>query len=910
MSLPEGCLTYLEVLDEEYWSLQGLGPDADSAALRQAYRRTRGLDDEDPRKSEAENRYRLAVMKRLHEANRSALCFSGGGIRSATFGLGVLQALSSRSVRPDGSTALVTEFDYLSTVSGGGYLGSWFSAWAKRVGGAAAVVRELATPPATTFEPEPKPVQHLRRFSSYLSPRLGALSTDTWTLVATVLRNMFLNWLVLIPFLAAVLLIPLLCFQLARVPAGQVGEATLTFLLVTGFLAGAVGTGYVGFDLPSSGNARLGTNRYLVLCLGSLMLSAIHLNAFWAWWPAGPFPTAWLHLIRDGKNAVDLRHFMVFGAVMHGGGMLAGAMAAWAHYKHPPLRRGLEATLVAVITGAVGGAAGFLLTRVFPPDATTGWIVDAPLYTCAAFPLVMSVFLFAGTLLVGGTSEITEDEDREWWAHSGGWLLLPTLIWPIAAGCILYAAPWLDYLGHSLTTAASAVGLGGLTAWLGFLPKGSSGGPQSNSESGEVGPVDRLAALAAKLVLPAFLLLLAMAIAHLNTGVLRFIHTRLPHLPGPRLWQETAPVWMMMAGYLAISIGASWPINVNKFSLHAMYRLRLIRAYLGASNPSRNPHPFTGFDKNDNMPMCELSASKPLHIVNMTLNLVKGQNLAWQQRKAAPFTSTRLHTGSCRLGYRTSTEYGGKDPISLGTAVTVSGAAASPNMGYNSSPLLTIVMMLFNARLGWWLGNPHSEGNSWKKSGPTFGLRPFLDEMFGLTDDANPWVYLSDGGHFENLAIYEAVLRRCRVIVVSDAGCDPKYVYEDLGNAVRKINIDLGIPIVFADGGPCSSRHCTTARIHYSAVDGPGVEDGVLVYIKPSLNGDEPADVRQYAAANPAFPHESTADQFFEESQFESYRRLGVHIVESVCGDSEPLTLDQFVEKAKGEPASRSAAGA
>ncbi|MGH9629103.1 MAG: patatin-like phospholipase family protein, partial [Bryobacteraceae bacterium] len=333
------------------------------------------------------------------------------------------------------------------------------------------------------------------------------------------------------------------------------------------------------------------------------------------------------------------------------------------------------------------------------------------------------------------------------------------------------------------------------------------------------------------------------------------------------------------------------------------------------SNTQRKPNPFTGFDKQDNMPMHALTPNKPLHIVNMTLNLVKGENLAWQQRKAAPFTSTRLHTGSCRIGYRTSKEYGGhKGAITLGTAITVSGAAASPNMGYNSSPLLTIVMMLFNARLGWWLGNPrHKE--TWRNSGPTFGVRPFIDEMFGLTDDKNPWIYLSDGGHFENLGLYEAVLRRCSYIVVSDASCDPDFAYDDLGNAVRKIKIDLGISIDFTalsggKGMPMSptqkptpdhnGRHCAIAFIRYSAIDGPGAPDGLLVYLKPSLSGDEPTDVRQYAAANHTFPHQTTADQFFEEAQFESYRRLGFHIIESICGsERKPRTLKEFAADAQ-----------
>ena len=324
-----------------------------------------------------------------------------------------------------------------------------------------------------------------------------------------------------------------------------------------------------------------------------------------------------------------------------------------------------------------------------------------------------------------------------------------------------------------------------------------------------------------------------------------------------------------------------------------MYRQRLIRAFLGASNPRRAPNPFTGFDEKDNMPMCELPSHKPLHVVNMTLNLVHGRTLAWQQRKAEPFSVTRLHSGSCRLRYRTSALYGGRyldnlEPISLGTAMTISGAAASPNMGYNSSPLLTIVMTLFNARLGWWLGNPRDKSDRWKRPGPRFGIRQFIDEAFGRNDDTNPWIYLSDGGHFDNLGLYEMVLRRCAVIVVSDGGADPLYAYEDLGNAVRKIRIDLGISISFPETMPrafvradATNRHCVVGQICYRAVD-PGAKDGVIIYLKPSLTGDEPTDVLHYASTDANFPHQTTVDQFFDEPQFESYRRLGAHVVEMI----------------------------
>src|SRR5882757_7454901 len=135
----------------------------------------------------------------LHRHPRSALCFSGGGIRSATFSLGVLHALAKYSFagEPDGKPPrLLAEFDYLSTVSGGGYIGSWLSSWIAREGSTESVVRQLAQTPVGKLDPEPKPLAHLRDYSNYLNPHLGFASTDTWTLAATALRNIFLNWLV------------------------------------------------------------------------------------------------------------------------------------------------------------------------------------------------------------------------------------------------------------------------------------------------------------------------------------------------------------------------------------------------------------------------------------------------------------------------------------------------------------------------------------------------------------------------------------------------------------------------------------------------------------------------------------------------------------------------------------------
>ncbi|MEO8036033.1 MAG: hypothetical protein ABI837_16475 [Acidobacteriota bacterium] len=225
---------------------------------------------------------------------------------------------------------------------------------------------------------------------------------------------------------------------------------------------------------------------------------------------------------------------------------------------------------------------------------------------------------------------------------------------------------------------------------------------------------------------------------------------------------------------------------------------------------------------------------------------------------------------------------------------------------------------MFNVRLGWWLGNPGPHGDAtFTHDGPDFAIKPMIAEATGNTNDRRGYVYLSDGGHFENLGLYEMVLRRRRYIVVSDAGCDPTYSFDDLGNAIRKIRIDLGVPIEMkepmylyprdktSDGG----KYCAIGTIRYSCIDAGGV-DGKLLYLKPAVYMNEPKDVYNYASSSKTFPHESTADQFFTESQFESYRVLGSHAIDQIVFASAhpestapqnwiPDSIQQFVEDAE-----------
>ena len=173
-------------------------------------------------------------------------------------------------------------------------------------------------------------------------------------------------------------------------------------------------------------------------------------------------------------------------------------------------------------------------------------------------------------------------------------------------------------------------------------------------------------------------------------------------------------------------------IDTNSFSLHATYRNRLIRAYLAASRiedtRKENPTGVRRIHLLGLIPRMILSytscrSQKPLHVINATLNLVKGKELAWQERQAESFTMSPLHCGSLRVGYRPSAEYG--KGISLGTAFAISGAAANPNMGYHSSPVVRFLMTLFNVRLGWWLGNPGECGRQ--------NVAPVAALVFGWT---------------------------------------------------------------------------------------------------------------------------------------------------------------------------------
>jgi hypothetical protein len=205
---------------------------------------------------------------------------------------------------------------------------------------------------------------------------------------------------------------------------------------------------------------------------------------------------------------------------------------------------------------------------------------------------------------------------------------------------------------------------------------------------------------------------------------------------------------------------------------------------------------------------------------------------------------------------------------------------------------MAFLLTIFNVRLGLWIRNPRRKtfllprlnGNP---SSPAFGLFYLLAELFGMVNDAAAFVYLTDGGHFENMGLYELVRRHCMTIVICDAEQDGGRNFEGIGMAIRKCRIDCGAEIELdiaklelTGEPPVSPCHSVMGTIQY-----PSGATGRILYIKTAFTKGLPADLINYHKGHHAFPNDTTTDQWFTESQFESYRRLGEVSVRSYPAD-------------------------
>jgi hypothetical protein len=898
-------------------------------------------------------RERLRALHLLMNQRRpSALCLSGGGIRSATFGLGVLQALAR--------TGVLGRLDYLSTVSGGGYVGGWFTTWLHR-DGRTGVLRGLGPEQAGAPHVGPargSPVDRLRATCRYLAPRGGLLSADVWTLLTTMARNLVLNWLVLLPLLAAVLLIPRLYLATVAVvdrdvmvPAGQpclaADAAPFWFFLLSLTMFG-VAIGYVVMNFVGRGEW-WSQGRFLTFVVTPTVIGAIGLTLFWSAYPCAPdegaalfvsaaLPAAGWLVIGTLARPRLLTAVPVIGtavvtiaAMVSAGGWTAdhpmrlvvaagipllligvaalvqvlGATESPARDRSVRMTAGVRTVMAALVAGPIVGFGTYWFAHKY-------FYFGDPLgasYAVFAVPGILALLLVSNTTFLGLASSELTDAALEWWSRFAAWIAIAATVWLAAGVLVFYLADLVEMAVQAASTALRLEHRTSSTLLTVLVPLISSLAGLAARSGGTAGRPSAVRIAVQRLALPFVIVALLATVAWFNAWALR-------GFTPPSAGGEGADLRdvLVFGGFmLGLGLLVSRFVPVNRFSLHGMYRQRLVRTFLGASHVDRQPNAFTGFDPADDLRVHELRDVRPLQVINATLNDVSSTDFGRHDRKAYAFTFTPLHIGSSALGYRSSSEYGsdGGSPatgLSLGTALAVSGAAASPPMGMYSSRARAFLLTLANARLGLWFGNP-ADADTWQQSDPTLGIGPIIRELLGLATDRNPYVYLSDGGHFENLGLWSMVVRRCAVIVVSDAGCDPDYTFADLSNAVRRIRIDLGIPIEFTSldltraGQGISNRHAVLGRIRYSAVDGPGAPDGRLLYVKATLSGDEPVDVRNFALSDPAFPHDSTSNQFFDEDRFESYRALGYHSLMSLAGDLEDADawdLCAAVERASG----------
>ncbi|QNI37802.1 TspO/MBR family protein [Edaphobacter albus] len=949
----------------------------------------------------------------------AGICFSGGGIRSATFNLGILQGLAA--------AGRLKSFDYLSTVSGGGYIHQFLASWiaCENIEKVQQQLQPLPGPPATRdFWPEP--LRWLRRYSNYLTPRTGLFTADTWVAFAIWARNTFLNQIVLISSILLVLLLP--HFYLSS--RGRVAHFLLDHGIVTaaivfgGFLFASCVIFFTQLKHPSSDHchpveeAGFGQGGVLGLVFAPILLSILVLCPYLyrsSFWAGNRLPETTPHSTSEVRHWNRVHRVIGTVAWPENTGIVPPSTRVYISHLHRLAQREAKPTQNPAATKpsipppgepdamanihAWQSAYSFHWWRPFTgfdEDTSTSWVFTALLAGIAllvfsamrAIPknwrrlivllgmagavgcgyvlihlsrlaiFIVSFFLplehvtrtaipllpwlgltivFVSIEIAGGlVGNLVDGSVREWFARLRAWSFLFGIVWfAVTASSLLGAGlvSWLFHVAHagkSLSIGWIGTTLFSVIAGKSSLISGTS--KEENSKS------SRLLNALVLIGPPVFIVGLVLALSWVTEKALATIQSQIGNSILPH-----SDFLFLLALLAATALLFGWRIDINEFSLHAFYRDRIARCYAGASNPDRRPNRFTGFAASDKrLRLIDLLPSRfnhesqkdlwandcgpdacstepqpptyqgPFPIFCTTLNLSFGQDLAYQERKGACFAFTPLYCGY-DVGWTEAdtnrVQFNGYTPTRsfayddggphMATAVATSGAAMSPNWGFHTSPTMAFLLTIFNVRLGLWIRNPRHKrfrlrGRYSNPSSPWFGLFYLLAELFGMVNDEAAFVYLTDGGHFENMGLYELVRRHCATIVICDAEQDGDLTFQGIGMAIRKCRIDHGAEISLdltqlepAGTPPASPYCCIPGTIRYS-----NGTVGQVLYIKSVFTRDLPADLVNFRRENPTFPNTSTVDQWFSESQFESYRRLGQQYASS---DRVHTWLDRYL---------------
>jgi hypothetical protein len=343
--------------------------------------------------------------------------------------------------------------------------------------------------------------------------------------------------------------------------------------------------------------------------------------------------------------------------------------------------------------------------------------------------------------------------------------------------------------------------------------------------------------------------------------------------------------------WLAASVLFALVCDINAVSMHSYYRSRLAEAFL----PEVGEHP-SGAERHPmlfRLTDVKAAAGGPFHIINTTLNTTSSTNAKLRARNGENMILTPLYCGSSATGYRRTSSYL-RGELTLSTAFSVSGAAVDPDTYATKSRAVSFLMALLNIRLGIWVANPRQEPR--RLRWPAW-YHLMMREMLGVgLDEQDGRIHLADGGHFENLGLYELLRRRCRYILVSDAGADPDVTLADLGQAVQRARADLGAdvnlcadPLLAVNGSAMRTQAHLIGEVIY--LDGTR---GEILYLKALLRENLSADIYGYWRTNREFPNQPTANQFYGELQFDSYRELGRQLMAGIAGNDADGGFEQL----------------
>ena len=375
--------------------------------------------------------------------------------------------------------------------------------------------------------------------------------------------------------------------------------------------------------------------------------------------------------------------------------------------------------------------------------------------------------------------------------------------------------------------------------------------------------------------------------------------------------------YLVMTAICALFVTlVAYILPINNISIHRYYRDRLMETFMPDAEKIINGDEAFEANRANGTAVHKMKLDKnnpvPYHLINTNIILVESDIAKFRGRGGDNFLLSPLFSGSNATGWRKTEEFcGGK--ITLPTAVAISGAAANPDSGVAGRGLTTnvvvsVLMSIFNLRLGYWASNPNPKKQKDQRKIPGY-LIPGFWEMLrrNKMNETAEFVQLSDGGHFENLALYELFRRRASLIIVCDAGADANYEFSDLANAIEKARVDFGVKVDInkedldvlvpatspGQSGmdyPVAEQGYLLADIFYENGDSD-VKPGKLIYIKTTLTKDINADIHGYKRVNPSFPDQSTVDQFFDEVQFEAYRELGWQIAQDMLKNEDVKLL-------------------